>query len=124
MLTGSATKLRRASELNLYINRLRLENVNEHLYLGVLLDSSLKLNAHISMTYDKYVSKLGLIAKTRHLFDKTTARLLHLTTILPIIDYCSSVYMFGNQTELEKLQKLQNVALRMVAKRDYHCPIT
>ena len=70
------------------------------------------------MVNDKCVQKLGLIAKTRHLFDRQTLILLYLTTILPVIDYCSSVYMVRNQTELDKIQKLQNVALRIITQLD------
>ena len=116
-------KLRNSPELNLYINHVRLENVDEYLYLGVMLDSGLRMNAHVQMVYDKCVQKLGLIAKTRHLFDSATSRLLYITTLLPVIEYCSSVYMVANQTELEKLQKLQNVALRMITQMDLMCPV-
>ena len=70
------------------------------------------------MTYDKCVSKLGLISKTRHLFDTKTARLVYISTVLPILDYCSTVFMVAPKTELEKLQKLQNVALRIVLRAD------
>ncbi len=102
---------------------MKLEVVSEYLYLGVIIDSGLKFNLHVNNIYDKCVKKLGLIAKTRNLFDYQTSRLLYLTTLLPIIDYCSSVYSVANQSELEKLQKLQNVALRMVTKRGIYCPI-
>ena len=94
-----------------------------YLYLGDLLDSGLKMNSHVQMVYDKCIKKMGLIAKTRHLFDKQTSRLLYITTVLPVIDYCSSVYMVANQTELDKLQKLQNVALRIVNQLNIMCPI-
>ncbi len=82
MLIGANNKLRNRPELNLYINQVRLDNVNEYLYLGVLLDSGLKLNSQ--MVYDKCVQKLGLIAKTHHLFDQQTSRLLYLEPPLHI----------------------------------------
>ena len=75
------------------------------------------------MVYDKCVQKLGLIAKTRHLFDQPTPRLLYITIVLPVIDYCPSVYMVANQTELDKLQKLQNIALRIITQLNLMCPI-
>ncbi len=123
MLVGTNAKLRCNPELKLFINNVRLENVTEYLYLGVMLDSGLKLNLHVQFVYDKCIKKLGLIAKTRHLFDRQTSRLLYITIVLPVIDYCSSVYMVANQTELDKLQKLQNVALRLINQLSAMCPV-
>ena len=59
-----------------------------------------------------------MIYKTRHLFNYDTARLIYLTTILPILDYCSSVYRVAPEYELQKLQRLQNAALRLISQRD------
>ena len=118
MQIGSQSKIKEQRELNLYINRNRLDNVSEFLYLGVLIDSGLKMNAHVEMTYDKCVTKLGLISKTRYLFDSKTAKMLYISLILPILDYCGSVFMIAPKRDLEKLQRLQNVALRIVLKVD------
>ena len=123
MLTGSAHRLKDSRKLNLYINNTKLDSVNEYLYLGVIIDSGLKFNAHVNNTYDKCVKKLGLICKTRNLFDYHTSRMLYMTTLLPVLNYCSSVYSVANQSELDQLQKLQNVALRMITKRGIYCPI-
>ena len=46
------------------------------------------------------MAKLGLIAKTQHLFDMQTARLLYITLLLPVMDYCSSVFMVAAKGEL------------------------
>ena len=49
-----------------------------------------------------------------------------MTTILPVIDYCCTVYMVANQSELDKLQKLQklqNVVRRMITNMDLSCPV-
>ena len=61
--------------------------------------------------------------QTRHLFYYNTSRLLYMTTLLPVIDYCSSVYCVASQQELDWLQKLQNVALRIITKQGIRCPI-
>ena len=87
------------------------------------MDSGLKFNSHVSTIYDKCSSKLGLICKTRKLFDYQTSRLLYITTVLSVLDYCNSVYAVANQTELERLQKLQNIALRIISKQGIRCPI-
>ena len=56
-------------------------------------------------------------------FDYKTSRLLYMTTILPVIDYCCTVYCVANATELDRLQRLQNVALCMISKQGLYCPI-
>ncbi len=123
MVTGSAPRLRDSRNLKLYINNTKLDSVSEYLYLGVIIDAGLKFTAHVNSTYDKCVNKLGLICKTRNLFDYKTSRLLYMTTVLPVLDYCSSVYSVASATDLERLQKLQNVALRIISKQGIYCPI-
>ena len=90
--------------LNWHINNTRLGNVSEFLYFGVLIDSGLCMSAHVEMTHDKCVSKLGLISKTRHLFDMKTAKMLYISTVLSIFDYCGSVSMVAPVNDLERLQ--------------------
>ena len=84
------------------------------MYLRVLIDCGLRINAHVTMTHDKCVTKLGLISKTRYLFDMETAKMLYISTILPILDYCGTVFVVASKGELEKLYRLQNAALRVV----------
>ena len=123
MLLGTNQRLRQARPLNVMINGTKLEQVEEYLYLGVILDSGLKMVPHCESIYDKCVKKLGLIYKTRHLFDYETARLIYLTMVLPILDYCSSVYTVAPEYELQKLQRLQNAALRLISRQDIMCPV-
>ena len=123
MKIGTTHKLRSMPELNLHINNTRLGNVSEFLYLGVLIDSGLRMSAHVDMTHDKCVSKLGLISKTRYLFDMKMAKMLYISTVLPIFDYCGSVFMVAPAKDLERLQRLQKVALRIILKADYRTSI-
>ena len=117
MLLGTNHRLKQSRPIYLYINGIKLEQVNEYLYLGVILDSGLRLAPHYESIYDKCVKKLGLIYKTRHLFDYATARLIYLTMILPILDYCSSVYSVAPEYELQKLHHLQTAALRLISHK-------
>ncbi len=123
MVIGSLPRLHMTREPKLYINGTKLDVVHEYLYLGVIIDSGLKFNSHINSIYDKCSNKLGLICKTRKLFDYHTSHLLYITTVLPVLDYCNSVYGVANRGDLECLQKLQNVALRVITKQDIRCPV-
>ena len=123
MITGSLPRLRATREPNVSINGIKLDVVNEYLYLGVVIDSGLRFNSHVNTIYDKCASKLGLICKTRKLFDYRTSRLLYVTTLLPVIDYCNSVYSVASQSELERLQKLQNIAIRVITRQGIRCPV-
>ena len=110
VIMGSTPHLRMTRDPNLYISGTKLKVVNEYLYLEVIIDSGLKMNNHVNSIHDKCINKLGLICKTRYLFDYHISRLLYMTTLLPVLDYCSSVYSVANQTELDCLQQLQNIA--------------
>ena len=43
--------------------------------------------------------------------------------ILPILDYCSSVYTVAPDYELQKLQRLQNAGSRLISRKDIMCPV-
>ena len=53
------------------------------------------------------------------IFSERTARQIYQTLILPHFDYCSSVWGDCNLTLYEKLQKLQNRAVRTITRSNY-----
>ena len=63
---------------------------------------------------------LGALKRLRPFICKDTAILLHRALIEPYFDYCSPV-QDGLSNELaDKLQKLQNRAIRVITKYDYY----
>ena len=118
MVFGSRTKLVHKPDLNITINGKNLERVEVMKYLGVFLDEHLTFSTHIAEICQKSSKKLGILRKSRELLDQSTSLLLYKSLVVPYIDYCNTVYMVANETDLKKLQLIQNTACRTVLRAD------
>ena len=87
--------------------------------LGVILDTSLTFNDHVTTTV---ASRLGQINRVKHCFDKRTLILIINSLVFTKLYYCSSVWSNTSQSNIAKLQAVQNFACRIVcgAQKYYH----
>ena len=92
MLIGTHQKLAVAENLVIDINSTRLEIVNDFKYLGVLLDPTLSWKDHVEYIDNKVSSRLGMLRRARKVLPKATCLMLYNTLVLPLFDYCSSVW--------------------------------
>ena len=94
-----------------------LENVDQIKYLGVILDSQLNWSNHIFHLSNKISRSIACIRRIKFVLSlKQLTNLYHLL-ILSYIDYCCRAW--GNCTNLNKIQKLQNRYARLVVNTDY-----
>ncbi len=92
-------------------------------YLGICLDSHLQFHDHVDQIVDKAATKLGLLYKTRWLFDEETALMMYKSLTSPHIDFGFVVYEVCPKYQLQRLQVIQNDAARMILLEDQLCPI-
>ena len=59
---------------------------------------------------------------TCHYLPKEVAILLHNALVMPLFDYCDIVYGSCGETQLSKLQRLQNFAGKVILKVPYDTP--
>ncbi len=118
VIYGSHHNLRDSYDYNLDINGEKIERVHSMEYLGVTLDDKLSFDEHITTVHSKAVTKLGLIRKSRHFLDQSTAPLLYQTLLIPQLNYSDIVYDTTSMTNKNKLQIIQNCALGMILKCD------
>ena len=64
------------------------------------------------------------IARMRHLVDQETAKILVQTLILSRLDYCNSLLLGSSKLYIDKLQRLQNMACRIVYRQHRFCRVT
>ena len=112
MIFGTQHKLKNIRHSPSYINNEIVEKVETFKYLGMILDPCLTFSAHINKLYKKTCSKIGMVKKVCYLIDYSIALTLYKSLVLPHLDYCDTIYMIGNQEDLNKLQLVQNVACR------------
>ena len=82
--------------------------------LGVKIDNQLTFSEHISSICKKVSVKLHALARVSHFMDENKLRLLMKAFIESQFSYCSLIWMFHTRTLNNRINKLQERALRIV----------
>ena len=114
VIFGTAAKLRNLQDIPLKLYGETIEKLDSMKYLGVFLDSNLSFDRHIDYIVDKAAKKIGVIRKVNECLYRSTALTLYKSLVLPLFDYCDTVYMCTSMGNLSKLQLLQNQACRTI----------
>ena len=109
--------------MHLKVGNEPIECVSSTKYLGVLLDEHLTFDQHIAYIHQKSTKKLGVLYKSKDFLNQSTKILLYKSLIVPHLDYCDIVYMHSTETNLNKLQLIQNVACRIILGADINTSI-
>ena len=105
-----------ANQINIKIQKETVEIVPKFKYLGLILDSKLSFQPHRADLIRRVQHKLYFLAKIRCYLTTYAALLIYKTTILPLLEYADYIYNPETKYEENKLQLLQNKALRIVYK--------
>jgi hypothetical protein len=82
--------------------------------LGVVVDECITWKDNIDKVAKKAAKGIGILRRSKHLFDKDTLKTIYSAFVLPHFDYCSLVWNNCSKTLQNKLQKLQNKAGRII----------
>ena len=88
--------------------------------LGVYFDETLSMDAHIQHLCRSLYYQLRNIAKIRPSLTANAANKLAISFILSRLDYCNSLLAGLPDNKLNKLQRIQNHAARLVLRRPRH----
>lgn len=111
-------KLININDLKIFINGSKLDIVNEIKYLGVILDNKLKFDSNVSQICKKIGQKLNVLNRLRHELNQNQKLYLYKTIIQPHFMYCPSIIFLANESEISRLQVLQNKCMRQILKAD------
>ncbi len=81
--------------------------------LGLHFDSCMTFNTHVSEITKKTMGTLIFINRHKNLFNKETRIMIVQTLALSIIKYCITIWGTTNSTLINKVQKLQNFAIKV-----------
>ena len=116
ILVGKSANLQKIPDKDITIAGTKIQFSDCVKYLGVHIDSQLTLNQHIRhMTSIAYL-QLRRIASIRSCLTKKAASTLVITLVLSLLDYCNSLMAGATQGQLQRLQRLQNIGARIVAR--------
>ena len=114
ILLGSKSNLAKIQSFNISISDSVISPSSQCRNLGVMLNSSMSLSTHVSSICKSVryqLRNLGFIRK--YLSRSTTEKLVH-ALISTRLDFCNSILYLLPNTQLSRLQKLQNTAARIV----------
>ena len=83
-------------------------------FLGVTLSNNLSWCEHINNICLRSKRQLGLIHRHFHAAPRVARERLYVSTVLPYLDYCSSVWNPHHQKNIAKLNSVQAFASKVV----------
>lgn len=84
--------------------------------LGVLFDTELTFHDHISNVTRSSFTHIRDLCRLRRFLSLSTATSLANALVSSRLDYCNSLFYNINQSELQRLQRLQNTVCRIVTR--------
>ncbi|PIK60387.1 hypothetical protein BSL78_02685 [Apostichopus japonicus] len=118
-----SSKFRTAAPIpSLKIGTTHVEPVNNARNLGVIFDKNLDMNQHINNICRSASSALHKIGKIRRCLDQQTAETLVHAFVSSRVDNCNSLLYGLPDQQVNKLQRIQNSAARLITrtKRSEH----
>ena len=101
------------SKFDLTLNTGVLHPCQQYKYLGVILDETMNLEANYNNVFKRFSYKVFQFSKIKNYLNVRTRVLVYKQTVLPFVEYISSLLFLNRKLDVDKLQKLQNKALRM-----------
>ena len=100
---------------DIVINQIKIQEVKGTKSLGVIIDNKLKGSSHIMCISKKIAKGIGIILKSRKVFDNETLLSLYHCFVYPYLHYCIHVWGKAYNTHLNDLVVLQNKAMRKIS---------
>ena len=75
------------------INETKVTQSDAYKYLGMLMEKNLTYAYHLEKTAKKAISRVKLLSRIRSIISPHTAESIYKVTILPILLYCSNVFL-------------------------------
>ena len=114
MLIGKKTQIR-DNNLNIYINNVLVNETNCTKYLGLFIDTILSWDVQCDNLCRHISGKIAVLRRIRSFIKPSIMKVIYDRTIQPVIDYGCSVWYNTTSKNLEKLQKVQNYAARIIS---------
>ena len=113
-----------AHSLTVQIKGHEIHRVPHTKSLGVHIDQNLSWSKHLNETAKIVSSGIGALKRLRPFICEDTAMLLYRALIEPYFDHCCPVWDGLSNELADKLQKLQNRAIRVITKSDHYSSAT
>jgi hypothetical protein len=115
IMTGRRSNIENGST-SLIIDGEQIARVTTMKYLGVEIDEKLDFKQHVDTTIKKMAKKVGFLGRIQQKLTKTAKITIYNSIISPHLDYCSSILFLANEEYLNRMQIIQNRAMRIILR--------
>ena len=122
VIYGTKSRVKKVNNAQIFLGGNQIFCEPNYNYLGITLDSSLSFKQHIEHCAKVVSHKIFILSKIRNSISEDTALFIYRSMIAPIIDYGDVAYSGGLIEGLNRLQKLQNRALRICLDVHHYLP--
>ena len=125
MIIGSRQKILNIQEEPLIsIGNETIKKISKCKTLGVIIDDKLLWKDHINEISAKVSKGLGIMRRIKTFVTQSVMQSIYNSLILPYFDYCNMVWENTAKYNLQKVQKMQNRAARILTGSSYDVPTT
>lgn len=93
-----------------------LDSVKNIKYLGIVIDNKLNFKDNSDFICKKVAKKIGFLSRIQNKLNFSHKVLIYKSIISPHFDFCATILFLSNQSEMDRMQKLQNRAMRTILK--------
>ena len=111
---------RQTLDIKVYLSNKKIHQVNEAVFLGVVLDEHLTWLPHINNVTRKISKSIGIIYKASFCLPQQALKTLYYSLIYPYIQYCVSVWGSIYPTNLNRLIVLKKKFVRIIARKPHN----
>ena len=122
MTIGTRQRLQNINQLTLKVNETFLENVTAQKVLGVFIDNTLNWRSHIDYVCKKLNSKIQLLKRVLYFLTDDMKSLFYNSYILPVFDYCCTIWGKDNKSYINKINNLQKRAAKIILNKPTRFP--
>ena len=87
--------------------------------LGITIDNKLKFDNHVAKLCREVSQQIAVLKRMKKMLPFETRRELYLAFILPHFNYCSETWNFCSKSAADKLERLNERAIRFVFRDKY-----
>ena len=111
---GTSQRTSKSSSLEIKMNGKSVTESKSYENLGVTLDKNLNFNDHLEKTFKKISSRIMLLSRVRQNISPHTAETIYKMMILPVMLYCSNVFVGMPQSKKQRFEAFQDRAMRII----------
>ena len=126
MIFKNKGKADKTDSINVYIDQVKLKNVESTKFLGVIIDNRLSWSQHINYIKNKIAKSIGILCKARKFLYTSTLVTLYNSFVYPYITYGVEVWGTANDCYIQQVLKLQKRSVRVITSsrpRDHSTPL-